>query len=378
MTYETKNRSWWCILPWLRTEPIFPQSESFYSEEAFRRKLMQERKRAERSQKPLLVMLVNAGYLGENQRRESITHALREAISCCVRETDICGLANSGRMIGVILTEVAPEKVESAKTVVAGKARAKLEEIFENDVAGNITVTFRVLPESGGKRSAFDMMFFPEIDAKGPGDAVGRMLKRAIDVFGSFAGLILLTPAFAVIALVIKLTSQGPVFFTQDRVGCNGKKFKLFKFRTMFVGNDDRIHREYVKKLIKGELGEEQNGVFKIKGDPRTTPVGKLLRKFSVDELPQLLNVLKGDMSLVGPRPPILYELEEYWGWQRNRLIGWKPGITGAWQVSGRSSTTFDQMVRLDLRYLNGWSVLLDLKILGLTPIAVLKCRGAY
>ena len=124
----------------------------------------------------------------------------------------------------------------------------------------------------------------------------------------------------------------------------------------MYLDNDDIIHREYVKKLIKGQssTATAPTGVYKIQGDPRVTPLGRYLRKYSLDELPQFFNVLKGDMSLVGPRPPIRYEVEHYCGWQRNRLMGKKPGITGLWQVTGRSSTSFDDMVRLDLRYLEG------------------------
>jgi lipopolysaccharide/colanic/teichoic acid biosynthesis glycosyltransferase len=145
----------------------------------------------------------------------------------------------------------------------------------------------------------------------------------------------------------------------------------------MYLDNDDVIHREYVTNLIKGKV-DSSEGIFKIQGDPRITPVGKYLRKYSLDELPQFINVLKGDMALVGPRPPIRYEVENYCGWQRNRLMGKRPGITGLWQVTGRSSTSFDDMVRLDLRYLGRWSLLLDIKILLRTPAAVFKTKGAY
>ncbi|GFO60672.1 hypothetical protein GMST_29970 [Geomonas silvestris] len=151
----------------------------------------------------------------------------------------------------------------------------------------------------------------------------------------------------------------------------------MLKFRSMYLDNDDVIHREYVTKLINGQISASQ-GVFKIQFDPRITPVGRCLRKYSLDELPQFINVLKGDMSLVGPRPPIRYEVENYAGWQRNRLMGKRPGITGLWQVTGRSSTSFDEMVRLDLKYLTGWSIMLDIKILLRTPLAVFKAKGAY
>lgn len=191
-------------------------------------------------------------------------------------------------------------------------------------------------------------------------------------------------PLFAIIAPLIKLSSKGPVFFCQKRVGRYGKAFTFIKFRSMYANNDSSIHREYVKKLICQSESAARNcdsqkpEVFKIQNDPRVTPVGRFLRKTSLDELPQLINVLKGDMSLVGPRPPIPYELENYDLWHRRRVLGMKPGITGVWQVEGRSRTTFDDMVRMDIYYVTHWSLFLDLKLLLKTPLAVLTSKGAY
>jgi lipopolysaccharide/colanic/teichoic acid biosynthesis glycosyltransferase len=184
------------------------------------------------------------------------------------------------------------------------------------------------------------------------------------------------------IALAIKLTSKGPVLFRQVRLGQYGKKFTFLKFRSMYVNNDHTIHEEFVKQLIKGTPGTEQtNGnhqkLFKLTADPRITPVGRLLRNTSLDELPQFLNVLWGDMSMVGPRPPVLYEFRRYDLWHKQRLLAVKPGITGLWQVDGRSRVKFDEMVRLDIRYARSWSLLLDLSILLRTPRAVLSGNGA-
>jgi lipopolysaccharide/colanic/teichoic acid biosynthesis glycosyltransferase len=196
--------------------------------------------------------------------------------------------------------------------------------------------------------------------------------------------LIIFLPFFLIIPLVIKLTSKGPVFFKQERVGLFGKTFTFLKFRSMYAHNSPAIHREYVRNLIcgKNESGNGVNGeqkcIYKIKDDPRITPVGKFLRKTSLDELPQFINVLRGEMSLVGPRPPIPYELEAYDIWHRRRVIEIKPGITGLWQVMGRSSTSFDEMVRLDLKYIREWSLWLDIKILVKTPLAMLIGKGAY
>jgi lipopolysaccharide/colanic/teichoic acid biosynthesis glycosyltransferase len=183
------------------------------------------------------------------------------------------------------------------------------------------------------------------------------------------------------IALMIKATSPGPVIYKQTRLGCRGERFFFYKFRTMVHCADDRIHREYVSQLIGGGLEEANQGkekpFYKMKSDSRVTRVGRVLRALSLDEIPQFFNVLRGDMSLVGPRPPVLYEVEKYKPWHIRRILEVKPGLTGLWQVSGRSTTTFDEMVRMDLRYVRRWSLWLDLKILLQTVREVISPRGA-
>ena len=189
----------------------------------------------------------------------------------------------------------------------------------------------------------------------------------------------LFAPLFLIIAAAIKATSAGPVFFRQERVGLNGKTFLFYKFRSMKTNNDPLKHKEYIKKFINQQkTAAIEPGIFKLTNDSRITRVGHFIRKTSLDELPQLINVLKGDMSLVGPRPPIPYECDLYDIWHRRRLLSARPGITGLWQVMGRSRTTFDEMVRLDLKYLREWSLLLDLKILLMTPKAVISGSGAF
>jgi exopolysaccharide biosynthesis polyprenyl glycosylphosphotransferase len=210
--------------------------------------------------------------------------------------------------------------------------------------------------------------------------AVRDGLKRGLDLIGSLLLLGLLSPLLLLIAAMVKLKSPGPVFFRQERIGEHGKPFTMLKFRTMHVNADHAIHQRYVSQLIKaGAQGSEagQNGVFKITDDPRVTTVGRLLRKTSLDELPQFLNVLRGDMSLVGPRPPLAYEVEQYQPWHLRRVLEAKPGITGLWQVTGRSRTTFDDMVRLDLRYARARSLWTDIRILLATPAAVISGKGA-
>ncbi len=181
--------------------------------------------------------------------------------------------------------------------------------------------------------------------------------------------------AVALAALAVRLTSPGPALFVQTRVGRHGRHYRLYKLRTMYQGNDDRAHRAYVARLIAG-AGERCDGVYKLVDDPRITRVGRVLRKLSIDELPQLWNVLKGDMSLVGPRPPLPHETELYpaRAWGRLRV---KPGITGLWQVSGRCELSFEDMVSLDVRYWQRWSFLSDLRILLKTPGTVFSRRGA-
>ena len=198
-----------------------------------------------------------------------------------------------------------------------------------------------------------------------------------MDVSGSVMALLLLSPLFLSIAALIKLTSKGPVLFKQRRVGQDGAAFTFLKFRSMEVNNDPTIHEKYISKLIAHEL-DKTEGTYKIKDDPRVTPLGRFLRKSSLDELPQFLNVLRGEMSLVGPRPPIPYEFEKYSLWHRRRTLEARPGLTGIWQICGRSRTTFDEMVRMDLRYIREQSLWLDVKILLKTPLAVFRGDGAY
>jgi lipopolysaccharide/colanic/teichoic acid biosynthesis glycosyltransferase len=203
----------------------------------------------------------------------------------------------------------------------------------------------------------------------------GRLVKRALDVTVALVGLVLALPVALVAMVAVRLDSPGPALFRQIRMGANGRRFRLYKLRTMQHGNDDRAHREYVAKLITGR-GERCEDVYKLVHDPRITRVGRLLRNWSIDELPQLWNVVRGDMSLVGPRPPLPHEAELYpaRAWGRLRV---KPGITGLWQVSGRCELSFDDMVSMDVRYWQRWSILSDLRILLETPGAVLSRRGA-
>ena len=206
------------------------------------------------------------------------------------------------------------------------------------------------------------------------------LAKRAFDVVASAAALVVLSPLFAVVAVLIKRDSPGPVFFRQERVGRHGATFQFLKFRTMTVGNDESTHRDYVRGLIQNGAvaccDEQGVEVYKLVGDERITRIGSFLRKWSIDELPQFGNVLRGDMSMVGPRPALCYEVEAYNPWHRLRL-GVTPGMSGIWQIAGRSRVSFDEMVFQDVMYTYNQSLLTDVSICLRTIPAVLVGRGA-
>jgi exopolysaccharide biosynthesis polyprenyl glycosylphosphotransferase len=216
---------------------------------------------------------------------------------------------------------------------------------------------------------------------RSPLSGAAKFMKRASDLVITTLALVLLAPLWLLIALLIKLDSRGPVFYKQERVGMDGRVFLFYKFRTMHAGADDARHREFQRRYIKGEpdsnLGDDYRPAYKLRGDERVTRLGRLLRKTSLDELPQLFNVLRGDMSVVGPRPPIPYEVESYELWHRKRL-DMKPGITGLWQVSGRNRLPFDEMVRMDLYYIENWSLLIDIKIILQTLPVMWRGEDAY
>lgn len=196
--------------------------------------------------------------------------------------------------------------------------------------------------------------------------------KRVFDILGSLCGLVVLSPVLLIIAILIKTVSPGPILFKQQRVGCGGKHFNLIKFRTMKLNADADIHRQYLCELIGSCKENSSNGdpMVKLPKDPRIIPFGCFLRAAGWDELPQLINVLMGQMSLVGPRPPIPYEVEQYMLWFKSRFDV-VPGLTGLWQTSGKNKLGFNEMIRLDIQYARERSFLLDCKILLKTPYAI-------
>lgn len=221
--------------------------------------------------------------------------------------------------------------------------------------------------------------FFVPVDARRFAGPAGYV-KRAFDLIAAILLSILVLPLYLVLAILVKQSSPGPILYVQERLGRNGRPFRFYKFRSMRHDSDDAIHRQFAAMFINGDAAgcRATNGgkpTFKLEEDPRITPIGRWLRRTSLDELPQLLNIILGDMSLVGPRPPIAYEIENYQPWHLERLKV-TPGLTGLWQVMGRSQVSFDEMVHLDLHYINHWSLLLDLKILLRTVPVVCKGTG--
>ncbi len=359
-------------------------NNGFYVENYFHELLSLEKKRTERSRKPFLLMLVHIqNHLGSDEASE-IRKRIPYVLHSITRETDIKGWYKHDSVIGVICTEING----TDKALIKQKLYNKLSNILELKWVKKIDLSFHVFPEEYDKKghdTPPDLELYPDLSKQNTSRKTALFIKRIIDITGSAMLLVIFSPFFLIIPILIKLSSEGPVFFRQERIGHLGKKFIFLKFRTMHINNNQDIHREYIKKLINGQEGndakdrnEEKNCSYKLKNDPRITLIGRFLRKSSVDEFPQFLNVLIGEMSLVGPRPPIPYELESYDIWHRKRILEIRPGITGVWQVHGRSSTTFDEMVRMDIKYIREWSLLLDIKLLLKTPWVVLTGKGAY
>jgi len=361
------------VSPW-----VFPQK-------LFAHALHVERKRSERSGRSFVLMLLESARLlkpgGLHQELDKILLALSNSS----RDTDTLGWYKEGSSLGLIFTEPGDNDPRSVVNTLRIKVTRALAGTLTASQLNEISLSFHIFPEDwdeldpgndsdGGSR--FDDRLYLNTPKRGP-----MLAKRLMDIAGSLMALAFCLPLFLIVAIAIKRTSKGPVFFCQRRLGLHGRTFNLLKFRSMYENSDAEIHQKFTADFIadKGTCGQLAEGApYKITIDPRVTRVGRFLRRTSLDELPQFLNVLKGEMSLVGPRPPVLYEAARYDVWHRTRLLDAKPGITGLWQVYGRSRVKFDEMVRMDLRYAANWSLWLDIRILFLTPRAVLSGSGAY
>ena len=364
-------------------EPASAGAREVLSEEAFKRMIAIERKRTERTKEPFLLMLLEAGHYQGSSKNGKAIERMVSALLSSIRDTDVIGWYKDKTTICLMYTALSGNSKNAVLSTILNRVSATLGEELTSDQFSEVSISFHFFPddwnhENSGRPN--NPALYPDLSSHDTGRRSVLAMKRSIDIVGSTLMLVLCSPVLLAIAVAIKATSKGPVLFRQQRVGQYGQCFTFLKFRSMHVNNDHTVHREYVTRLIADEAegGSPKNpGVYKLTNDKRITPVGSFLRRTSLDELPQFLNVLKGDMSLVGPRPAIPYEVAVYQTWHRRRVLEVKPGITGLWQVTSRSRVKFDDMVRLDLRYATSWTPWLDFKILMRTPLAVIRGDGA-
>jgi lipopolysaccharide/colanic/teichoic acid biosynthesis glycosyltransferase len=355
-------------------------------EVTFKRTIAIERKRTERSKAPFLLMLLEVANEESEKNKGATLARVVSALLSSSRDTDLIGWYKTREIVGAMFTGlVVNDKIAILDTFLT-KVTATLRDELTPDQFNQVRISFHLFPDDWDHEKPglpSNTALYPDLISRDKGRRTVLLMKRVVDITGSATMLMLCAPLFLVIAAAVKASSNGPVFYRQQRVGRYGQTFTFLKFRSMYVDSDSTVHREFVTRLIASQPGQQGGNVkgrsvYKLTDDSRITRVGKVLRRTSLDELPQFLNVLKGDMSLVGPRPPIPYELAAYQIWHRRRLLGVKPGITGLWQVMSRSSVEFDEMVRLDLRYASTWTPWLDFRIMMRTPLAVIKGTGAY
>ncbi|MBN1575041.1 MAG: sugar transferase [Chitinispirillaceae bacterium] len=345
-----------------------------YREKIFDDMLRRERKRTERTQTPFALIIIELRRIVKSKAKKSI-RTLADILDGCFREIDIRGWYKQHSTIGIICPEVAQRHVEALQHKVESSLDKALPAAFREE----LSVSYICFPEIDVPEKADkSLAVYPEFKPTSLKKITEDIGKRCMDITIAAAMLAFTFPLFIIFSILIKTDSRGPVFFRQKRVGFGGRHFTFLKFRSMYLNNDDSAHQAFIKDFIHGQNAEvdEDTKVFKIKNDGRITPVGRFLRKTSLDELPQLINVLRGEMSLVGPRPAIPYEVDEYHIWHRRRVMEIKPGITGFWQVYGRSMSTFEKMVRMDIHYIKYRNLLLDIILLLKTPFSMFK--GAY
>ena len=337
----------------------------------FHAQMRREKRRSERSKSPLSI----ATFRLDRTKGDGLenVHPLLLLLSANKRETDILGCIEND-VVAIILPETSTQGMQGFLQKVAQRV---VDLSFATSTATYPNSLFESLAIGCQSSPDLEPILFDRLAVAG---RHWDLFKRCIDVTGALTGILLLSPVMLITALAIATTSRGPIFYKQIRLGQRASPFVFYKFRSMHCSVDDRIHREYVTRLIENERSEgtpekPAKPWAKIKDDPRVTRIGQFIRRTKIDELPQLVNVLKGDLSLVGPRPPLGYEVEKYQSWHLRRILDTKPGITGLWQVEGGSNTTFDDMVRMDLRYIRRCSFVLDVRIL-LKTFAVVLRRG--
>jgi exopolysaccharide biosynthesis polyprenyl glycosylphosphotransferase len=355
------------------------------NEVSFQDMIAFERKRSERSGRVYALILVGTRDSMPRGKKETLLGKIGQVLTALTRDTDVTGWYRTGSTLGVIFADITAADKDAVVAAILARVTDTLSENLTLEQLSQITISTNCYPENwqGETSQPSNPALYPDLASRDRSRRVAIVIKRIMDIIGSIVAIVLFAPVILIIAIAIKLTSKGPVFFRQERIGQHGKPFVLLKFRSMYINNDTEVHKQWFENFYTGNAkrhntDDNGNGTFKLPNDPRVTRVGKLLRRASMDEVPQFFNVLKGEMSLVGPRPPIRYEVDAYKAWHRGRILQAKPGITGLWQVNGRSRVAFDEMVRLDLRYARTWSIWLDIQILLKTPAAVFFGEGAY
>ncbi len=354
-------------------------------EPLFKEAVTRERKRSNRSALGMALVLISLPSGGGTQAA-SMSSLITNALVVIASDLDTLGWFEESSVIGLIMPELNATDLPGISDRLENSCRCAIAQQGNAELAQRLSITVRVYPNLTTSNeenvSALDPLLHPDLLSNRLTRSHFQPIKRGMDIVFSAMLLTLLLPLFAIIAVLVKLSSPGPVFFKQLRVGHLLKPFTMYKFRSMYSSADQQTHQNYVSWFITASNQEqteekEKPVIFKLTNDARVTSIGRFLRRTSLDELPQLWNVLIGDMSLVGPRPPIPYELQQYKPWHKGRLLEAKPGMTGLWQVVGRSRTTFDEMVRLDLQYARTMSLWCDIKILLATPAAMITGKGA-
>lgn len=351
---------------------VHPIQPSAWPQNNFLKELHREKRRSDRSLAPLSLVVFQIN--DETATNPPSVARLLELLEGAKRETDILGHVGTD-----LIAVLCPDTDEQGVNGFTRKIESQMAELpFVAICATYPDQLFDTIAKGIPTRPELAAL----IESASRIQSEGYALKRSLDIAGAIIALVLFAPIMLICAAMIAATSRGPIVYKHLRLGKGGKPFTFYKFRSMVSNVDDSVHREFVANLIKGkQLGEptedDRSAPYKLQNDSRITWVGRFIRKTSIDELPQLFNVLKGDMSLVGPRPPIPYEAMDYQPWHLRRLLTVKPGVTGLWQVAGRSSVSFNEMVRLDLRYIRDCSLMLDLNILIKTLVVVISCKGA-
>lgn len=352
-------------------------------QESFQAMIALERKRSERSHRAYALVLVTL--FGKSHGSKNLLEKIANILPTFTRDTDLAGWHKPGSSVGVIFTDISGrEKNSVIPNIVARVVEALRKELSVEEFA-RISIAVNCYPEDWrldrlGRPSNPEL--YPDLKWRDRSRKVSIVAKRLMDIAGSLIALILLSPVIGAAAIAIKLTSRGPVFFRQRRVGQHGKPFVMLKFRSMYTGSDAAVHQQWFHSFYNGKAKRHRaegsrDGSYKLPHDPRVTPLGRLLRRSSLDEVPQFLNVLRGEMSLVGPRPLILEEDDHVREWARTRL-NLKPGITGMWQVLGASDIPFDEMTRLDYIYVTNWSLWGDIRLIVSTFPALARSRRTF